>query len=72
MITAFGTAALDARHLVVLPLLVVAAAALTGTVVRRMTGSATRGAFLFGFLACLFLAPVPFIPASDFSAWASG
>ncbi len=37
-----------------------------------MTGSTSRGAFLFGFLACLFLAPVPFIPASDFSAWAVG
>ena len=27
-----------------------------------MTGSTSRGAFLFGFLACLFLAPVPLIP----------
>ena len=45
----FGTAPLDARHLVVLPLMLLAAAALTGTLVRRMTGSTSRGAFLFGF-----------------------
>ena len=42
--------------------MLLAAAALTGTLVRRLTGSTSRGAFLFGFLACLFLAPVPFIP----------
>jgi len=72
IITVFGMAPLHAHHLVVLPLLLLAAAALTGTIVRRMTGSASRGAFLFGFLACLFLAPVPFIPGADFSAWAVG
>ena len=43
VITIFGTAPLDARHFVVLPLLLLAAAALTGTVVRRMTGSTSRG-----------------------------
>ena len=63
VITIFGMAPLDARHFVVLPILLLAAAALTGTVVRRMTGSTSRGAFLFGFLACLFLAPVPLIRA---------
>lgn len=72
VISVFGASALDARHLVVLPLLVLAAGAVTGTVLRRVTGSATRGAFLVGFLACLFLAPVPFIPGKDFSAWAVG
>ena len=35
-ITLFGTAPLDARHLIVLPLLLLAAAALTGTLVRRI------------------------------------
>ena len=59
VISIFGAAPLHARHFVVLPLLLLAAAALTGTLVRRMTGTASRGAFLFGFLACLFLAPVP-------------
>jgi hypothetical protein len=58
-ITIFGTGPVDARLLIVLPLLLLAAAALTGTLVRQVTGSASRGAFLFGFLSCLFLAPVP-------------
>ena len=39
-----GTEPLDARHLIVLPLLLLAAAALTGTLVRRMTGIARRAA----------------------------
>lgn len=69
-ITIFGVSSLDARHLIVLPLLLLAAAVLTGTIVRRVTGSRSRGAFLFGFLACLFLAPLPF--GADFRAWAIG
>ena len=72
VITIFGTAPLDARHFVVLPLLVLAAAALTGTLVRRLTGSVSPGAFLFGFLACLFLAPLPLIPGPYFSSRAVG
>ena len=59
VIKLFGTEPLHARHLIVLPVLLLAAAALTGTLVRRMTGATSRGAFLFGLLACLFLAPVP-------------
>lgn len=59
VISIFGTPPLGARHFVVLPLLLLAAAAMTGTLVRRITGSRSRGAWLFGFLACLFLAPVP-------------
>ena len=66
VITIFGTPALDARHLVVLPILLLAAAALTGTLVRRLTGSRSRVAFLFGFLMCIFLAPVPFIQGGPF------
>jgi len=54
-----GTEPLDARHLIALPLILLAAAALTGSLVRRVTGSASRGLFLFGFVACLFLAPAP-------------
>ena len=61
VITIFGAAPLAARYFVVLPVVLLAAAALTGTVVRRMTGATSRPAFLFGFLACLFLAPVPLI-----------
>lgn len=61
LITVIGMGPLDARHFVVLPIVLLAAAALTGTIVRRLTGATSRGAFLFGFLACLFLAPVPLI-----------
>ena len=32
----------------------------------------SRAAYLFGFLACLFLAPVPLIPGPFFSSWAVG
>ena len=72
VISIFGTAPLAARYFVVLPVLLLAAAALTGTVVRRMTGSASRTAFLFGFLACLFLAPMPLIAGPFFSTWPTG
>jgi hypothetical protein len=58
-ITIFGTGSLDARLLIVLPIMLLAAAAMTGTLVRRMTGATSRAAFLFGFIACLFLAPAP-------------
>ncbi len=71
-ITAFGTEPLDARHLIVLPILLLALAALTGTLVRRLTGSESRGLFLFGFAACLFLAPIALIPGGHFSSWAVG
>ena len=39
----FGMAPIDARHFVVLPLLLLAAATLTGTLVRRMTGACVAG-----------------------------
>ncbi len=69
VISVFGMAPLDARHFVVLPLLLLTAAALTGTLVRRVTGTPSRGAFLFGFLACLFLAPMPLFPGEYFNLW---
>ena len=72
VIRIFGMAPILARHFVVLPVLLLAAAALTGTLVRRMTRTSTSGAFLFGFFACVFLAPVPLIPGPFFSSWAVG
>ena len=42
VITVFGRRRSQARYFVVLPVLLLAAAALTGTLVRRMTGSASR------------------------------
>ena len=64
VITIFGDAPLAARYFVVLPVVLLAAAALTGTIVRRMARTYSRRAYLFGFLACLFLAPVPLICGS--------
>lgn len=62
-----------ARHYVVLPVVLLAAAALTGTLVRRLAGTSSRGAFLFGACACLLLAPLPFLfPGPHFTKWASG
>jgi hypothetical protein len=62
---------LFARHYVVLPLLLLAAAALTGALVRRLTRTSSLGAFVFGAACCLFLAPVPvFLPGSYFGSWA--
>lgn len=67
-----GVAPLAARSFVVLPVLLLAAATLTGTLVRRVSGTTSRGAFVFGFLACLFLAPVPLLSGPFFSDWAVG
>ncbi len=68
----FGTEALVARHLVVLPLLLVATATLTGTLVRRMVRTPSRGAYLFGCGVSLFVAPIPIITGPFFSTWAVG
>jgi hypothetical protein len=57
-----------ARHYVVLPLLLLAAASLTGTLVRRIARSSSRLAFLLGAAACLLLAPLPLVP-SDLTGW---
>lgn len=71
----FAFAPLVARHFIVLPVVLLAAAAITGTVVRRVARTRARGPFLLGFFACLLLAPVSisFGPgASFFSHWATG
>jgi hypothetical protein len=72
VIRIFGTAPMLARYIVVLPVLLLVAAALTGTLVRRMARTNSRRAYLFGFVACLFLAPIPLIPGPFFSSWAVG
>ncbi len=72
MISIFGVAPLAARYLVVLPLLLLAAGALTGTLVRRINGSVSRPAFVFGFAICLILTPVPLLTGPFFSVWAAG
>jgi hypothetical protein len=72
VITIFGTTPMAARYFIVLPILLLAAAALTGTLVRCMARTNSRRAFIFGTLACLFLAPVPLVPGPFFSSWAAG
>jgi hypothetical protein len=67
-----GTEALVARHWVVLPLLLAAAAMLTGTMVRRMVPTSSRAAYFFGCGVSLFLAPIPLTPGPFFSTWAVG
>jgi hypothetical protein len=67
VIAIFGTPPLLARHFVVLPLVLLAAAALTGTVARRFTRTNSRQVYVGGFLACLFLAPVPVVQIPYFS-----
>jgi hypothetical protein len=61
-----------ARHYVVLPLMLLAAAALTGTLVRRLARTSSRRAFLFGAAASVFLAPVPVLAGALYGWWAVG
>jgi hypothetical protein len=70
-ISTFGIDPIFARHYVVLPLILLAAVAMTGTLVRRAARAPSRGAFAFGCVCCLFLAPVP-LPGNVFSSWATG
>jgi hypothetical protein len=72
VITVFGTAPIHARYFIVLPVVLLAAAALTGTFVGRIATGYSRRSYMFGFLACLFLAPIPLIPGPFFSSWAVG
>ena len=72
VISVFGVAPMAARYFVVLPLILLASAALTGTIVRRFARTSSRRAFGFGFVACLFLAPAALIPGPFFSSWAVG
>ena len=72
VIRVFGIDPLLARHYVVLPLLLLAAASLTGTLVRRMAGTSSRLAFLFGAAASLLLSPLPVLPGSLSGWWAVG
>ncbi len=57
---------------VVLPVLLLAAASLTGTVVRRLARTDSRAPTCSASSACLFLAPIPLVPGPFFSSWAIG
>ena len=62
LIRLLGAEPLAARHLVVLPVVLLSAASLTGTLVRLFAGTTSRFAYMFGVLASLFLAPISFAP----------
>ncbi len=70
---AFGIEPSFARHLVVLPLLLLAVASIVGSIARRSVPSPSRAILVFGAAAGLLLAPIP-IPGTDnyFTTWASG
>ena len=72
MIAVMGAPPIAARYFIVLPVILLAAAVLTGTLVRRLAGTASWRAYVFGFVACLFLAPLPWVPGPFFSSWAMG
>ncbi len=55
-----GVSPMQARHLIVLPLLLLAAATLVGALVRRLVSRSTEF-FLLGAAAMLFLAPIPIL-----------
>jgi hypothetical protein len=67
-----GTGPVDARHFIALPLLLLAAAMSTGSLVMRLTGGRSWRPFAFGVAACVTLAPVPVVASTYFSYWATG
>lgn len=54
-----GVSPLHARHLIVLPILLLATATLVGTVANRLVREPTHEYFILGLVAALFLAPIP-------------
>jgi len=66
-----GMTAMHALHHVALPLLVLAACALSGALTARLAGGRSRReAYFLGVLAMLTLAPVPLIAGDHFDWWA--
>ncbi len=61
-----GVEPFRARNLVTLPVLLLAAVFVGGTIVRRLTNPSSYSAFGFGVIACLLLAPVPLLAAPLF------
>lgn len=72
LISVLGIEPIPARSTIVLPVVLLACAGLVGVVVRRFTRDRSTRAFLFGFAACLFLAPVPYLGGPLFAQWAVG
>ena len=66
-----GVAPLHARHLIALPLLLLAASTMVGVLVHRLV-SRSREFYLLAAVATLFLAPIPLSADSHFASWARG
>ena len=71
-IAVIGTEPMAARYLVVLPVVLLALVAMTGTIVQRLARTRSRRAHLLGVLTCLFVAPVPLVQGPFFSSWSFG
>jgi hypothetical protein len=70
---ALGVEPSFARHLVVLPLLLLAIAGVVGSIARRSVGSTSRPILVLGASASLLLAPIPILGTNNyFTTWASG
>lgn len=72
VITLFGLGPMAARHLIVLPIVLLAAAALAGTLVRRLAGTNSWRAFVSGFVVLLVISPVATAEMTAMSSWAVG
>jgi hypothetical protein len=72
VISFFGLGPMAARHLIVLPLVLLATAALGGTLVRKLGRTRTHRAFLTGFSAMLVLGPIATAEMTAMSSWAVG
>ena len=72
VIAVFGGSPVDVRHFVVLPVILLAACAMSGAVVQAFAESRSRSAYLVGFLCCLFLAPIPLLSGPLHASWAVG
>jgi hypothetical protein len=70
-ITTFELEPMLARHYVVLPIVLLAVALLTGSLIRRLTHDRSRRALLVGVAASLFLSPIP-VSGTFFGYWARG
>jgi hypothetical protein len=70
VISMTGTSALFARHVVALPLLLLATTVLNSLIVQHLASSTSRRAFLLGGIGSLFLAPIPIY--GYYATWGRG
>ncbi len=72
VISVFGLGPMAARHFIVLPIVLLATAALGGTLVRKLGRTGMHRAFLVGFVSMLVLGPVATAEMTAMSSWAVG